>query len=123
MQAAFSSNPRQARASERRAQIAQKPAVDPGDADAQLFRDAVPAFQIRGPHGSGQAIFRVVCHRDSFFFSIERRDVAHRPENFLLHAASGFGQAGENGWLNIETAISSVAKFGRPTTRYDRSSF
>ena len=71
----------------------------------------MPALQICGPDGSGQAIFCVIRFGNSFFFGIERRDVTHGPENLFPRAARRFEKASEDGWLNVEAIITTVAKF------------
>src|SRR5262245_23307673 len=52
------------RAAERRAQVAQEPAVDPANSDLDLRGDSMSAREIGGPDRGGEAIGRGVRHRD-----------------------------------------------------------
>src|SRR5215467_7355732 len=68
MDPAFASNSRKAHAPKGSAQIAQKPAINPGDADIHPLCYAMSPFQITRPDRSRQPILSVVSHADPFFF-------------------------------------------------------
>src|SRR5688572_27585376 len=66
MHAALAADARVPGAAEGSAQVAQEPAVDPGDADVDLFRHAVGARGILGPDGRAQAVLGVIRQRHCF---------------------------------------------------------
>src|ERR1700722_3037228 len=111
MYPAFAADAGKSHTSERSAEIAQKPAIDPGDSGAEFFGDAVAALEIRGPDRSCQPVLRAVRFGDGLFFGIERRDVANGAEDFLLHAARRFRQPGENRGLHVKAGVASIAEF------------
>ena len=80
-------------------------------------------LQIRGPHGSRQAILRIVRFGDGFFFAIEGSDVTYRPENFFFHATGGLGKPRENCRLDIEAIIAGVVEGRYATASYNCGAF
>ena len=108
MQAALAAYARESRASERRPQVAQEPAIHPRDPDVHLLRDAVTPLQIRGPNRGRKAVLRVIRHAHCFFFRIERSDMANWPEDFFFHASRRFGQSSLDGGLHIEAAVKGI---------------
>src|SRR6266705_3860568 len=56
VQAAFAADARELGAAKWRAQVAQEPAVDPGDADFHRLPDAMAAREVGGPDRGGEAV-------------------------------------------------------------------
>src|SRR5690606_19624270 len=81
--ATFAADARLLGATERRAQVAQEPAVDPGDAHVDAPGHAVGTGQIGGPDGGGQAVIIGVGQLHHFVFAVEGGDMAARPEDLL----------------------------------------
>ncbi|KAG1438739.1 hypothetical protein G6F57_019719 [Rhizopus arrhizus] len=100
MHAALAADARLLGAAERRAQVAQEPRIDPADAHVQRRAQAMGRADVAGPYGRGQAVRRSVGQGNGFLFRIERRDVAARPENFLLDDGGRFRQACPHGGLD-----------------------
>src|SRR5439155_7847741 len=94
VQAAFAAYPGELGTGEGRAQVAQEPAIGPGDADFHRLPDAVAAREIRRPDRGGEAVGRVVRHGDRFFLAVEGRDMGAGAENLLAHGARGLGKPG-----------------------------
>src|SRR5438270_138411 len=90
---ALAADARELHPAEGRAQVAQIPVIDPGDAHFQLAGYAMGALQIRGPHGSRQPIAGVVRQLHRLLFGIERRHVADGTEDLLLDAARSFTES------------------------------
>src|ERR1700691_6607029 len=111
MYSAFAADAGKAHSTKSRAQIAQKPAIHPSDADTQFFGDAVAALEIRSPDRTGEPVVCVIGFGDGFCFGIEWRAVASGPEGLFLHAASGFRQTGENRGLDVKAGVAGVVKF------------
>src|ERR1039458_66575 len=123
MHPTFAANAGKPRATERRSQITQEPAIYPCDANVHLLRYAMTALQVGGPYRSRESVLRVVGHSDGFFFRIKRRNVAHRPKDFFLHAARRFRKSSIDGWLHVEAVVAIVAKLRNSPTSYNRSPF
>src|SRR5580658_1974657 len=123
MRPAFAADARKSHSAKRGSQITQEPAIHPGDTHIHLLRHAMPAFQIVGPDRRRQSVLRVIGHGDSFFFRVKRRDVAHGPKDFLLHATRRFRQPGIDGWLYIEAMVATVAKCRNSSSGYNRCPF
>src|SRR5690606_2065730 len=79
--AALAADARLLGAAEGGAQVAQEPAVDPGDADLDRRRDAMRAREVLRPDRGRQAVGASVGARDRVFLAVERREVAARPED------------------------------------------
>src|SRR6266513_4964208 len=107
---ALTADARELHPAEGRAQVAQIPVIDPGDAHFQLPGYAMGALQIRGPHGSGQPIAGVVRQLHRLLFGIERRHVADGTEDLLLDAARSFREAAHDGRLDEGAAIALITK-------------
>ena len=78
MHPALATSTRLPRTTKRRTQVAQQPAVDPGNAHIDICRHKVRAAQVIGPHRCGQAIAVGIHQRQQFLFAVERSDVAAR---------------------------------------------
>src|SRR5579864_560633 len=111
MHAALTADPRKAHATKGRPQVAQEPAIHPGDADIHLLRDAVAALEIRRPDRGGKSVLGVVRHCNCLVFRIERRDVADRTEDLFFHAPRRLAQASIDCGLDIATVIQVVTEF------------
>src|SRR5256885_3771777 len=81
------------------------------------------ALQIRGPHGSGQPIARVVCQPHGLILGVERCHVADGAEDLLLHTARSFREAAHDGRLDEGAAVALVAegRQDRKSTRLNSS--
>src|SRR5712692_2308293 len=119
VQAAFAADARELGSAEGRAQVAEEPAVDPGDADFHRLPDPVAAREVGGPDRGGEAVDGVVRHGDGFFLLVERSDVGARPENFLLHRARGLGQPGPERRLYPGAVVARIAELGHAPACYD----
>src|SRR5580692_3796074 len=123
MHSAFAANTRKASATERSSQVAQEPAVHPRDAHIHLLCDAMTALHVTGPYRGREPVFRIVRQGDGFFFRVERCDVAHRPEDLLLHAPRRLRQSSIDGRLHIEAMVASVVKYRNASASHDCRSF
>src|SRR5712691_3502647 len=83
VQAALAADAGEFRPAEGRPQVAQEPAVDPGDADLHRLPDAVASRKVARPHRRSKAVDSVVRHGDGFFLLVERGEVGARAENFF----------------------------------------
>src|SRR5262245_2261264 len=110
VQHAFAADAGELRAAERRAQVAQEPAVHPGDADLHRLPDAVAAREVGGPHGRGEAVGRVVRHVYGLLLLVEGRDVGAGPEDLLAHRARALGQPGPQRRLDPGAVVARVAE-------------
>src|SRR5262249_33755323 len=88
------------RAAERRPQVAQEPAIDPGDADTHLPRGHVRAFDVLRPDRGGEAIGAVVRHADRVLVLVEWLDVAAGSEDLLAHRFRVLVEAGPDRGLD-----------------------
>src|SRR5271156_386251 len=123
MHPALAADARKPNSTERRSQIAQEPAIHPGDTNIHLLRDTMATFQIAGPDRSRESILRIVRHSHGFFFRIKRRNVAHRPKNFFFYAASRLGESSIDRWLYVEAAVATVTERRNAAAGNDRRSF
>src|SRR5665811_823928 len=119
MHTALASDPRKSHATERRPQIAQEPAIHPGNTNIHLLRHTVTALQVRRPDRCCQAVLRIVRHAHRLLLRIEGSDMAHRSEDFFLHAARRFRQSSIDGWLHIKPLIESISKLRHSAAAYD----
>src|SRR5699024_5450619 len=87
-------------AAERRAQVAQHPAVDPDDAEIQPRGDAVRARGIGGPERGGQAVVGGVGDGHGVVLVIEGNQRHHGAEDFLAVGGAverqAFGRRGRD---------------------------
>jgi hypothetical protein len=114
MHPAFAADARLLRAAEGRAQVAQEPAVDPGDAHLDTRRHPVGAGQVGGPDRGGEAVVGVVGQGHHLVLAVEGADVAARAEDLLLHHGCGFGQTGPDGGLHPGTLGQLAGMSGTP---------
>src|SRR5271154_1461905 len=110
MHTAFTPYSRQAYSSEWRAQIAQKPAIDPSDSGPQLFGHAMAALDVICPNRSCQSIFCIIgeCNRSAL--QVEWRDMANWPKNFFFSAASRFRKARKDCRLDVKPLVAAISK-------------
>src|ERR1700678_1110263 len=121
--AAFTPDARKAHAAKGRAQVAQKPTIDPGNSGSELLGDSMAALEVTCPDGRRQSIICVVRECNGLVFGIERSDVANRTENFFLHATSRFGEARENCRLDIKTIGAGIPESRNSSTCNNCGSF
>src|SRR5207237_7997048 len=93
---------------ERRAQIAQHPAVDPDDADLQLGGDAMRTRQIASPERSGKTVACGVGELERFLRGLEGKQRRHRTEDLLLIGAAAGAEALDQRGLHEEPARAST---------------
>src|SRR5580704_2807252 len=122
MYSAFATDAGKPRSTERGSQITQEPAIYPRDANLHLLRNTMTSVQVAGPDRRRESILRVIGHCHSLLFRIKRRDVAHRPKDFLFDAPRRFWESSIDGWLHVKTIVAIVAKLRNSPTSYNRRS-
>src|ERR1700722_11521528 len=122
MHSAFASYAGKSCPAKGRTQITQEPAVHPGDPHIHLLSHTMTSLQIAGPDRCRESVFRVIGHSNGFLFGIKRRDVAHGPKDFFLHAPRRFWKSSIDGWLHVKAVVAVVAKFWHSSSGYDRRS-
>ena len=83
MHAALAADAGMLGAAERRAEVAQKPGVDPDDARFDFRGDAVRPREIARPDGGGEAVVGGVGPLDHLRLGVEGEDVTAGAEDFL----------------------------------------
>ena len=119
MHATFAADTALLGAAERGAQVAQEPAVDPGDAHVDCGGHAVRAFEVLGPDRGREAIAVGVGQRHDFGLGIEGADMAAGAKNLFAHHGRGFGQAGPDGGLH-PGAFGQIGRHVRHATSGDQ---
>ncbi|OAP32994.1 hypothetical protein A8O16_03650 [Sphingobium sp. 20006FA] len=83
----------------------------------------MPADQIAGPDGAGEAIFAVIGQPDSLLLIVEGDDVADGAEHLLLHAARILGEAGPDRGLDVPAARLRAGQFRDAAAGHDLRAF
>src|SRR5450631_3777604 len=104
MHAAFAADAGLLRTTKWRAQIAQKPRVDPHDAGIDGRAQTKASPDIAGPHRRREAVRRVVRQPHRLLLAVERAQVTARAEDFLANHRRGLRQSGPNGRLDPRAA-------------------
>src|SRR5271165_670384 len=110
MHSAFAADAGEPHSAEWRSQVAQEPAIDPGDAHIHLPCHSMSPLQIGRPDRCRQTILGVIRHRNRFLFRIERSNVAHRTEDLVLDAGGGLRQSRQNRRSDIKPVVARIAK-------------
>src|SRR4051812_11325629 len=76
----------------------------------------MPALHITRPDAGGQPVLAVISETDRFLLSIEWRNVAYRPKDFLFHAPRRFREPGIDCGLHVKTAVQRVAELRHAST-------
>ena len=103
---------------EGRAQIAQEPAINPGNATVNLWRNAKGARDILGPDSRSQPIRGVIGQGNDFLFRIEGADMAAGTEDFLIDHPGVICQPSPDSGLHPGTPGEFGRHVGHAATEY-----
>src|SRR5271167_1247568 len=119
MCAAFTANTRESHSSERRAQVTQKPAIDPSDPRFHLPRHPMRPLQVAGPDRGCQTVLRVIGHCNGVFLRVERSDMTHGPENFFFNATGRLSQTSHDRRLYVKSVVAGIAEHRNSAAGHD----
>src|SRR5215467_10247128 len=77
------------------------------------------ALQIGGPHRGREPVARVVGEIYRVLLGVERRDMTHRAEDLLFHAARVLGKSADERWLDESARVALIAEGRHSATAED----